>query len=112
MTLWKQGASAIRCSRSGFGSFVESGGADRAGLPSGDMTRGERFGPLRAPAARAGRSRAREAINRHELRGNEPFLDPPASDIGGVLPIGTALVTEFCSASHSRDHDSSWPSWA
>jgi hypothetical protein len=27
---------------------------------SGDMTRGERFGPLGAPAARAGQSRARE----------------------------------------------------
>jgi len=37
-----------------------SGGADRAGLLSGDMTRGERFGLLGAPAARAGRSRARE----------------------------------------------------
>ena len=40
------------------------------------------------------------------LPGFGSFLDPPASDIGGVPPIGTALVTEFCSASHPRDHDS------
>ncbi len=40
------------------------------------------------------------------LPGFGSFLDPPASDIGGVPPIGTALVTESCSASHPRDHDS------
>jgi hypothetical protein len=40
------------------------------------------------------------------LPGFGSFLDPPASEIGGVPPIGTALVTEFCSASHPRDHDS------
>ena len=40
------------------------------------------------------------------LPGFGSFLDPPASDIGGVPPIGTALVAEFCSASHPRDHDS------
>jgi hypothetical protein len=34
------------------------------------------------------------------LPGFGSFVDPPAIGIGGVLPIGTALVTEFAS-----DHD-------
>ena len=59
MTFWKQGASAVPV-LARLRIICGSGGADRAGLLSGDMTRGERFGPLGAPAARAGRSRARE----------------------------------------------------
>ena len=85
-----------------------SGGADRAGLLSGDMTRGERFGLLGATGG-AGPwvfqvSRAR-AINRHELRGNEagqaapPALRPRrpltimvlrgANSVTSAVPIGS-----------------------
>jgi len=51
------GASAVPVLASD--SFVDSGGADRAGLLSGDMTRGERFGPLgRRRRGRVGLARA------------------------------------------------------
>ena len=59
MTLWKQGRPLfpfwLRIHL-----WIPVARMDRAGLLSGDMTRGERFGLLGAPAARAGRSRARE----------------------------------------------------
>ena len=107
----------------GFGSFLDPVGADRAGLLSGDMKRidpqiastvnvrrqsasdvpqtasrlnmieGEARVKLGAPAARAGRSRAR-AINRHELRGNEAGqAAPPATPTNAHDDHGRADAT-------------------